>query len=194
MFWIFSDRKNINLFVGRVFTSPIVPPPRYPPLTNNCTCIMWHPNIKTIQGRPSPLYSNEIQRALNVKLRVLLIKFEMCLQVYATIGAFYLPLTVMIIIYVRIFLVSSRIARAEALSKPSFDAGCLPSQPSVPNLGSSSSNRLLQPVSQRSTQQHNSRMSLSTTGSQTPAERKDSTAVIRPSSEDLLRVQRFVLS
>lgn len=115
----------------------------------------------------------------------------MYVQIYATIGAFYLPLTVMIIIYFRIYLVSSRIARAEALSKPPFDAGCLPSQPSVPSFGSSS-NRLLQPISQRSTQQHNSRISLSTTGSQTPADRKDSTAVIRPSPEDLLRVQRFV--
>ena len=49
-------------------------------------------------------------------------RFYYRLQIYATIGAFYLPLTVMIVIYVRIFLVSSRIARAEALSKPSFDA------------------------------------------------------------------------
>ena len=40
-------------------------------------------------------------------------------QFYATIGAFYLPLTVMIVIYYRIYMVSSRIAQAEAKSKPS---------------------------------------------------------------------------
>ena len=39
-------------------------------------------------------------------------------QFYATIGAFYLPLTVMIVIYYRIYMVSSRIAQAEAKSKP----------------------------------------------------------------------------
>ena len=39
-------------------------------------------------------------------------------QLYATIGAFYLPLSVMITIYTRIYLVSSRIASAEARSKP----------------------------------------------------------------------------
>jgi len=39
-------------------------------------------------------------------------------QLYATIGAFYLPLIVMIVIYTRIYLVSSRIASAEARSKP----------------------------------------------------------------------------
>jgi 5-hydroxytryptamine receptor 7 len=39
-------------------------------------------------------------------------------QFYATIGAFYLPLVVMIIIYVRIYAVSKRIAVAEARSKP----------------------------------------------------------------------------
>jgi len=39
-------------------------------------------------------------------------------QLYATIGAFYLPLGVMIVIYTRIYLVSSRIASAEARSKP----------------------------------------------------------------------------
>ena len=38
-------------------------------------------------------------------------------QFYATIGAFYLPLAVMIIVYYRIFMVSSRIANAEARSK-----------------------------------------------------------------------------
>ena len=40
-------------------------------------------------------------------------------QFYATIGAFYLPLAVMIVIYYRIYMVSSRIAQAEAKSKPS---------------------------------------------------------------------------
>jgi len=39
-------------------------------------------------------------------------------QLYATVGAFYLPLSVMIVIYTRIYLVSSRIASAEARSKP----------------------------------------------------------------------------
>jgi len=39
-------------------------------------------------------------------------------QLYATVGAFYLPLVVMIVIYTRIYLVSSRIASAEARSKP----------------------------------------------------------------------------
>ena len=42
-------------------------------------------------------------------------------QFYATIGAFYLPLTVMIVIYYRIYMVSSRIAQAEAKSKPAND-------------------------------------------------------------------------
>ncbi len=37
-------------------------------------------------------------------------------QFYATIGAFYLPLAVMIVIYYRIYMVSSRIAKAEAKS------------------------------------------------------------------------------
>ena len=39
-------------------------------------------------------------------------------QFYATIGAFYLPLTVMIVIYYRIYMVSSRLAQAEARSTP----------------------------------------------------------------------------
>ncbi|ESO01392.1 hypothetical protein HELRODRAFT_81881, partial [Helobdella robusta] len=39
-------------------------------------------------------------------------------QFYATIGAFYLPLLVMVTIYYRIYRVSSRIAEAEARSKP----------------------------------------------------------------------------
>jgi len=39
-------------------------------------------------------------------------------QFYATIGAFYLPLVVMIVIYGRIFAVSKRIADAEARTMP----------------------------------------------------------------------------
>lgn len=42
-------------------------------------------------------------------------------QIYATIGAFYLPLAVMIFIYYRIYMVSSRIAKAEAKSQPAAD-------------------------------------------------------------------------
>lgn len=41
-------------------------------------------------------------------------------QVYATLAAFYLPLTVMIALYGRIFFISSRIAKAEARNNPSF--------------------------------------------------------------------------
>ena len=41
-------------------------------------------------------------------------------QFLATIGAFYFPLTIMIIIYTKIYLVSSRIANAEARSKPTI--------------------------------------------------------------------------
>lgn len=52
-------------------------------------------------------------------------------QFYATIGAFYLPLTVMIVIYYRIYMVSSRIAQAEAKSKPSKEGSHshIPSDP-----------------------------------------------------------------
>lgn len=39
-------------------------------------------------------------------------------QLYATFGAFYIPMTVMIVIYYRIYMVSSRLADAEARSKP----------------------------------------------------------------------------
>ncbi|ELU14915.1 hypothetical protein CAPTEDRAFT_138863 [Capitella teleta] len=46
---------------------------------------------------------------------------DMGYQFYATIGAFYFPLTVMIVIYYRIYMVSSRIAQAEAKSKPAGD-------------------------------------------------------------------------
>ena len=45
-------------------------------------------------------------------------------QFYATIGAFYMPLVVMIVIYGRIFAVSKRIADAEARTIPvSYGAG-----------------------------------------------------------------------
>ncbi|ESO82721.1 hypothetical protein LOTGIDRAFT_108926 [Lottia gigantea] len=45
-------------------------------------------------------------------------------QIYATLGAFYLPLTVMIVVYFKIWRVSSRIAKAENRSKVgSFDKG-----------------------------------------------------------------------
>ena len=43
------------------------------------------------------------------------------MQFYATIGAFYLPLTIMIVIYARIYLITSSIARAEAMSKPTVE-------------------------------------------------------------------------
>ena len=49
-------------------------------------------------------------------------------QFYATFGAFYLPLTVMIVIYYRIYVVSSRIAASEAKSKPGFDSSRPPSE------------------------------------------------------------------
>lgn len=39
-------------------------------------------------------------------------------QLYATVGAFYLPLMVMVVIYYRIYKVSYRISKAEAKSKP----------------------------------------------------------------------------
>lgn len=45
---------------------------------------------------------------------------EIGYQVYATLAAFYLPLTVMIALYGRIFFISSRIAKAEAKNNPSF--------------------------------------------------------------------------
>lgn len=43
---------------------------------------------------------------------------EIGYQFYATIGAFYAPLVVMIVIYGRIFAVSKRIADAEARTMP----------------------------------------------------------------------------
>lgn len=55
-------------------------------------------------------------------------------QFYATIGSFYLPLAVMIVIYYRIYMVSSRIAQAEAKSKPKGDSGGLSAEPSTTNL------------------------------------------------------------
>ncbi|KAK3599383.1 hypothetical protein CHS0354_036394 [Potamilus streckersoni] len=45
-------------------------------------------------------------------------------QIYATLGSFYLPLTVMIVVYFRIWRVSSKIAKSEVKSKlGSFDRG-----------------------------------------------------------------------
>ncbi len=49
-------------------------------------------------------------------------------QFYATIGAFYLPVTVMIVIYYRIYVVSSRIAASEAKSKPGLSDSRQPSE------------------------------------------------------------------
>ena len=43
---------------------------------------------------------------------------EIGYQLYATFGAFYIPMSVMIVIYYRIYMVSSRLADAEARSKP----------------------------------------------------------------------------
>ena len=53
--------------------------------------------------------------------RVCIPSQEISYQFYATIGAFYLPLAVMIVLYYRIFKLSSKIAKAEAKSKA---AGC----------------------------------------------------------------------
>ena len=52
--------------------------------------------------------------------RQCIINQEIGYQVYATLAAFYLPLTVMIALYGRIFFISSRIAKAEAKNNPSF--------------------------------------------------------------------------
>lgn len=65
---------------------------------------------------------------------VCIVSQEIGYQFYATIGAFYLPLSVMIFIYARIYMVSSRIAKTEAVSKPSAVGGIIPN----PNLESSS--------------------------------------------------------
>ncbi|XP_050396062.1 5-hydroxytryptamine receptor 1 [Patella vulgata] len=55
---------------------------------------------------------------------VCLISQKLGYQIYATIGAFYLPLAVMIVVYFKIWRVSSRIAKAENRSKVgSFDKG-----------------------------------------------------------------------
>ncbi|GAB1602756.1 5-hydroxytryptamine receptor 1-like [Argonauta hians] len=51
---------------------------------------------------------------------------ELGYQIYATVGAFYLPCTIMIIVYYRIWKVSNRISRAEAKSQ----VGTL--EPSIP--------------------------------------------------------------
>lgn len=51
-----------------------------------------------------------------------IISLEIGYQIYATLCAFYLPLIIMIFVYVKIWLVSSKIAKAEARSKVgSFD-------------------------------------------------------------------------
>jgi len=47
-------------------------------------------------------------------------------QFYATIGAFYLPLVIMIVIYSRIFVVSRRIADAEARMQPVYHHAAAP--------------------------------------------------------------------
>ena len=53
-----------------------------------------------------------------------MISNEIGYQIYATLGAFYIPLTTMIVIYFRIWLVSSRIAKKERNSKVgSIDKG-----------------------------------------------------------------------
>ncbi|XP_064630951.1 5-hydroxytryptamine receptor 1A-like [Lineus longissimus] len=43
---------------------------------------------------------------------------ELGYQIYATIGAFYVPLTVMIVVYGRIFLISKRLSKSGASSHP----------------------------------------------------------------------------
>jgi len=58
-------------------------------------------------------------------------------QLYATVGAFYLPLIIMVTIYTRIYLVSSRIASAEARSKPMV-GGNHPATPTTPRRNSPS--------------------------------------------------------
>lgn len=53
-----------------------------------------------------------------------IISLDIAYQIYATLCAFYLPLLVMIFVYFKIWLVSSKIAKAEARSKVgSFDKG-----------------------------------------------------------------------
>lgn len=53
-----------------------------------------------------------------------LISQELGYQIYATLGAFYIPLTAMIVVYFRIWIISSRIARKERHSKVgSIDKG-----------------------------------------------------------------------
>lgn len=51
---------------------------------------------------------------------------ELGYQLYATFGAFYLPLLVMVVIYYRIYMVSARLADAEARSKPFMGLLCRP--------------------------------------------------------------------
>ena len=53
-----------------------------------------------------------------------IISQELIYQIYATLGAFYIPLTAMIVIYFRIWIISSRIAKQERNSKVgSIDRG-----------------------------------------------------------------------
>ncbi|ESO03242.1 hypothetical protein HELRODRAFT_92549, partial [Helobdella robusta] len=44
---------------------------------------------------------------------------EIGYQLFATVGAFYLPLLVMVVIYTRIYLVSSRLAKAASINRHS---------------------------------------------------------------------------
>ena len=58
---------------------------------------------------------------------------ELGYQIYATIGAFYCPLTVMIVVYGRIFRISARISKAEARSNytnphPQMERSNMPKQ------------------------------------------------------------------
>lgn len=66
---------------------------------------------------------------------------EIGYQIYATLGAFYLPLIVMIIIYYRIYTLSARIHRADARSKPSTSSSdhSVYRKPSMPSSGSKNS-------------------------------------------------------
>lgn len=126
-----------------------------------------------------------------------LLTYLLSLQIYATIGAFYLPLTVMIVIYGRIYLVSSRITRDEALSMPSFDSRLLlqrqQSEPPPAVMTRDTNNQLLLPLSNSVTEQSR-KSSMVTNGSLTPTERRDNNvAGMRPASKGLLLTERSVL-
>jgi len=47
-------------------------------------------------------------------------------QIYATVGAFYVPLTLMIVIYCRIYMVSTRLAMSESRSRHSTVSRTVP--------------------------------------------------------------------